>query len=532
MSKEYSFSLEQKLRAYAASGALPMHMPGHKRNSTVLDLSSLQDIDITEIHGFDDLHDPSGILQESQSAAAALYGADSSFYLVNGSTAGILAGISACVKPDDRILMARNCHLSVYHAVILNSLHPDYIWPPVDPAYGIAGSIEACEIEQALDAAKQENDPYAAVVITSPTYEGVLSDVRQIARICHAYGVPLVVDEAHGAHLSVKGSDVAADNNANCGAELQPKEAVAEKQAAAVFHFPHSAIALGADIVIQSLHKTLPAPTQTGILHCRSSIVSADHIKRMLDIFQTSSPSYIFLCGIENALRFRSNAGWDAEWLEDLKHFYERTEDLKALRIVPPGPGTACFGREPSKIVISAVGTGHTGNELMSMLREEYSIEAEMAAGSYVIAMTGAGDTKETLERLVAALKAIDAAWSGSEDDHGSGISEREFGQCRGGEDRNREENDPAEPIVSVPHTNISMPPADAFHSLSKPVNLRAAEGMISGGIVTIYPPGIPVIAPGEKITGEIIDALMAARRSGLHVTGLMDGKRIKTVRK
>lgn len=521
MKQTSAFTLEQKLRTYAASGALPMHMPGHKRNSAVFDMTALQDIDITEIHGFDDLHDPAGILQESQSAAAALYGADRSFYLVNGSTAGILAGISACVKPGDRLLMARNCHLSVYHAVILNALRPDYLWPPVDPAFGIAGSMEPRRIEQALAAAKQEDDPYAAVVLTSPTYEGVLSDVRQIARICHAYGVPLVVDEAHGAHLSVKSTDAAAGCLVNDSMETQPMGAAAEKQDAEGACFPYSAIALGADCVIQSLHKTLPAPTQTGILHCRSGIIDTENVKRMLDVYQTSSPSYIFLCGIENALRYRSDAGWDAEWLGNLKHFYVRTEDLKALRIVPPGPGAVCFDREPSKIVISAAGTVHTGNELMTVLREKYKIEAEMAAGSYVIAMTGAGDTKDTLERLAAALEAIDAAWSGSGKTSGSGIPEKESGQGRTGEDQNEKNKTLVQKTTAVPRMNRSMIPAEAFYRDSEPVDLRAAEGKISGGIVTIYPPGIPVTAPGEEITGEIIARITAALREGLHVTGL-----------
>ncbi|MBQ6360942.1 MAG: aminotransferase class I/II-fold pyridoxal phosphate-dependent enzyme [Lachnospiraceae bacterium] len=537
MSTDYDFNLEQQLHTYVASDALPMHMPGHKRNSGVFHMSALQDIDITEIYGFDDLHDPSGILKDSQSAAAALYGADRSFYLVNGSTVGILAGISACVKPGDRILMARNCHLSVYHAVILNALRPDYIFPPVHPDYGFAGSIKPRDIEAALAAAEQAGEQHSLVVVTSPAYEGVISDIRQISEICHAYNVPLLVDEAHGAHLSVKGKETA--ETACSGKTVlgerpgteNRKSGTVEDAGTAVPYFPFSAISLGADIVVQSLHKTLPAPTQTGILHCRAGFVEPEKIKRYLDIYQTSSPSYVLLCGIENALRFRSRPDWDGEWLESLNRFYKKTGNLKTLRIIPPGGAGIFFDRDPSKIVISAAGTGRTGNDLMTVLREEYNIETEMAAGSYVIAMTGAGDTKESLDRLAEALKAIHAAWTGCEEDHGSGMPEKESFQCRTGEEREVKKNNPVWETAAASRMNKSMTPAEAFHRDSEPVNLRDAEGKTAGGIVTVYPPGIPVIVPGEKITSRIIEVLIEALQSGLHVAGLAGRERIKTVK-
>ncbi len=492
MKKTPSFTLEQQLRTYAASGVLPMHMPGHKRRSSVFSVPDIQDIDITEIHGFDDLHDPSGILLESQSAAAALYGADRSFYLVNGSTAGILAGISACVKPGARILMARNCHLSVYHAVILNSLRPDYIYQPVHPVYSFAGSIEPQKIEAALKTAAEANDQYSLVVITSPTYEGVVSDIRQISGICRDYNVPLVVDEAHGAHFSVRRTACGPDEGTDIGSN---ESGTAEDTAG---HFPISAISLGADIVIQSLHKTLPAPTQTGILHCRGSLVSPDSVKRFLDIYQTSSPSYIFLCGIENALQYREKADWDAEWIGMLNCFYEKTENLKTLRMIPPGKTELFFDRDPSKIVISAAGTGCSGNELMTALREEYGIETEMAAGDYVIAMSGAGDTGENLDKLEMALIDLDRKYDSYQT---AGLTETAS-------------------LADVQSEYI-LPPAQAFYAPCESVPVRASVGRIAQDIVTVYPPGIPLIVPGERISPEMAELIINAGSAGLHVTGM-----------
>ena len=217
--------IEQKLKALAQSDVYPFHMPGHKRQ-----LSGFfpYEFDITEIEEFDNLHHAKGLLLEAQQYAAQMYQSWKAYYLVNGSTCGILAAISAVTTKGGRILVARNCHKAVYNAIYLRGLKAEYVYP-VATHYGIQGQIQATDVERKL----VEKPDIQAIVITSPTYDGLVSDIRAIADLAHTHGIPLIVDEAHGAHF---GLDEA---------------------------FPDNATVLGADAVIMSVHKTLPAPTQT-----------------------------------------------------------------------------------------------------------------------------------------------------------------------------------------------------------------------------------------------------------------------------
>ena len=235
--------LLERLSTYAASDVYPFHMPGHKRQ-VKMGITSAPNpfsVDITEIDGFDNLHHAEDILKESMNSAAAVYGADRSWYLVNGSTCGILAAIAAAVKPGEKILMARNSHKSAYHAVILNQLEPVYLYPEEVPEFQIPGGIEPEQVERAL----LEHPEIRAVFVTSPTYEGIVSDIQGIAATAHRHGAALIVDEAHGAHLPFGDGS----------------------------YFPDGALQEGADLVIQSLHKTLPSLTQTAILHLKSQIL-------------------------------------------------------------------------------------------------------------------------------------------------------------------------------------------------------------------------------------------------------------------
>ncbi len=271
--------LLERLSTYAASDAYPFHMPGHKRQ-VKMGITSVPNpfsVDITEIDGFDNLHHAEDILKESMNSAAAVYGADRSWYLVNGSTCGILAAIAAAVKPGEKILMARNSHKSAYHAVILNQLEPVYLYPEEVPEFQIPGGIEPEQVERAL----LEHPEIRAVFVTSPTYEGIVSDIQGIAATAHRHGAALIVDEAHGAHLPF------GDGN----------------------YFPDGALQEGADLVIQSLHKTLPSLTQTAILHLKSQILDAKKVEQYLSVYQSSSPSYILIASMENCVRYMAEKG-------------------------------------------------------------------------------------------------------------------------------------------------------------------------------------------------------------------------------
>ena len=249
--------LYDKILEYTESDFYPFHMPGHKRN--VLDVDNPYFYDITEIDGFDNLHNPQGILKDKMDAAKEFYDSDKTFFLVNGSTCGIMAAISSVVKEKESVLVARNCHKSVFSAIYINNLDVQYVLPDYIERYGIDGGISPSKVEMMLD----KNPEIKAVIITSPTYEGVVSDVEKIAEIAHSRNVVLIVDEAHGAHFGMHKA------------------------------FPKSALSQGADIVIQSLHKTLPALTQTAIMHVKSRLVDIKKLEAMISVFETSSPSYV-----------------------------------------------------------------------------------------------------------------------------------------------------------------------------------------------------------------------------------------------
>ena len=246
-------NLYEKLNELAKSDIYPFHMPGHKRQLQESPFDVISKIDITEITDFDDLHEPEGILKEEQEFAAGLYGADHTYYIVNGSTCGVLTAISAVCRWGDTIVMARNCHKSAYHAAYLQNLKVEYVEPQRSEEGYPAGPVLAEEIEHALQRAEKKQAA-RAVILTSPTYEGVLSDISAIAEIVHAHHAVLIVDGAHGAHLGFSAE------------------------------FPQSAVSQGADLIIQSLHKTLPAMTQTALLHVCGNRVDLQHVQQYLDI--------------------------------------------------------------------------------------------------------------------------------------------------------------------------------------------------------------------------------------------------------
>lgn len=467
--------LYEKLTEYCSSDAYPFHMPGHKRNPEMIrkllggvsgDGMPYQ-IDITEIDGFDNLHHAEEILLEGQNRAADLYGAEESFYLINGSTCGILASVFACTSQKGKILMARNCHKAVYHAVELRELETVYLYPQLfsdgdtiwQGAAQINGSIDPADVEQAL----KKNSDIEAVVITSPTYDGVVSDVKRIAEIAHHYGIPLIVDEAHGAHFG--------------------------------FHpyFPENSLKLGADLVIHSLHKTLPSLTQTALLHRgKNSLISSERVRKYLDIFETSSPSYVFMAGMDQCIRLIKEQG--EELLElyagRIQKFREETAVLKHIHLLP------CRKMDPGKLVIAA--DGLNGQELAEILRKEYHLEMEMAAAGYVIALTSLADTDEGFLRLKNALIHIDEILSTTYVERGA-----ETGIGRD-----------AEQVMTI---------AQAAGCRKQTMNLADSAGQVCGEYIYLYPPGIPLAVPGERITERLITHILNVQQKGLEIQGLRD---------
>ena len=287
--------LDRALMEYCNSDAYPFHMPGHKRQT--MGNWNCEAIDITEITGFDNLHHAEGILLEAQQRAAQTFGADESFFLVNGSTAGLLAAVCGTVKKGGRLLMARNCHKAVYHAVYLMELQTEYLYPE-QTEFGIQGSIAPEQVQRMLE----QYPDTQAILLTSPTYDGVVSDIAAIAEIVHAHQIPLIVDEAHGAHFGFSE------------------------------RFPKKAISYGADLCIESVHKTLPAYTQTALLHYRKNPwVDLERVKRYLGIYQSSSPSYVLMAGIDRCTRILREQGTTlfAAFEQQLHDFYQSCENLQ-----------------------------------------------------------------------------------------------------------------------------------------------------------------------------------------------------------
>jgi len=366
--------LYDKLKEYSLKGVYPMHMPGHKRNSEALLPGLPYDIDITEIHGFDDLHVPRGILLETSQLAASLYGSDKAFLLVNGSTVGIISAIGALTTRGDKILIAGACHWSVTNAATLFGLIPVFLPSETDYESGVSLSIDPSAVESEIE--KEQN--IRLIVVTSPSYEGIVSDISSIADVSQSCGIPLLVDSAHGAHLGFSKK------------------------------FPVSAVTAGADVVVMSLHKTLPALTQCSLMHVSGERVSHEEIARMLSVLQTSSPSYVLMASIDHCLRLLAS---DRERLfneyeQNLEYFAREIASLKNLFVL----GNArLFAHDPGKIVIVTKNTALSGFELADILRSENKIELERACAEYAIAMTSICDSKEGFTRLAKALREIDS---------------------------------------------------------------------------------------------------------------------------
>ena len=366
--------LFSKLKKYAASGVYPFHMPGHKRNPEFMSPELLCDIDITEIYDFDDLHNPQGILRDTAGLAAELYGSLEAILLINGSTVGILAGIGAHTKRGDKILTDINCHRSVTNAAELFGLEVAFITPEIDEQSGVPCSITPESVEAAL----RDDKSIKIVVLTSPSYEGVVSDVKTIADITHKARALLFVDCSHGAHFGV--SDAA----------------------------PESPVTLGADIVVVSLHKTLPALTQSSLLHICSERANVSATKHLLSILQTSSPSYILMASIDSCLQLLKTDSRQlfSDYEQNLKDFYSKVK--AGCKHLSFPDSSSFFGYDMGKIVIVTKNSELSGTELSDILRKQHKIELERACDNYAIAMTSICDTPEGFMRLADALVEID----------------------------------------------------------------------------------------------------------------------------
>lgn len=428
----------KKLNENFKADVYPFHMPGHKRRLYPEGFENVYGCDITEIEGFDDLHNPNDLIKEVMDEAKNFYGTKATYYLINGSSCGNLAAICALTEFGDKILMAKNCHKSVYNAVKIRNLNADIVNTDDN------GEVHLEEVKKHLDI---NGDAIKLCIITSPTYEGVISDIRSIAKLCKEKGVKLIVDEAHGAHLLTE-------------------------------DFPASAIKCGADIVIQSLHKTLPSLTQTALLHVCSDEIDQNKIREYLGVFESSSPSYVLMGSIDSCVSYMKEHGEKElnEFSNRLDDFYERVSGIKILSI---NRYKEAYKYDKSKIVIGlskeyrdefdkAYKNGF-GVVLGNVFRYRYGIEIEMSAKDYVIIMTSIADKQEGFDRLKEVILSIDKLLS---DDM----------ECF----KDIDELERKKHNVDIDYLKSSI------HDKSQ----------IS---VYVYPPGVPIIANGDIITEDAI---------------------------
>lgn len=443
------------LKKQSENGRIPFHMPGHMRKKFPYLVG--EDIDFTEIDGLDDLHAPNGILGDAMDNTARVFGARKAFFLVGGSTVGILSAVYAVANGGKTVVAARNCHKSVYNALTLTGSKVKYIYPE---RHHIGFSLEITP--QSVKSALAETPDAAAVIVTSPTYDGVVSDIKSIAEICHESDVPLIVDAAHGAHLGFLDSSVP------------------------------SPVKCGADIVVTSLHKTMPSLTQTGLLLHSGNLADEEKIASALGIFETSSPSYILMASIDGCVRSYDNKRLFSDWYERLEKIRRAAENTAVTLTVPQS-----FAFDESKLIVSA--GGYTGAELAEILREKHNIEPEMVSENYVLLLTGAGLGNIQVDSVSAFFASLPK--------------------------RN-------EIILqlsnSIPVCESVMTMAEACVRESEDIQASAAVGRVSADMLTPYPPGIPLVVPGEVISSTVVEYIEKLYSEGAKTVtprGHYDGK-------
>lgn len=447
------------------SSPIPFHMPGHKIGKGIPNefLKDLHQLDMTEIPGLDNLHFPEGVIKEAQELAAKVFGADYTSFLVNGSTCGIHAAILGLCKPGDRLIVSRDCHKSVIGAMMLASVTPIYIAPEYDSMFGVSSFV----LPSIVDSTLKNNPDAVGVVLTRPNYYGLCSDIRTISDVVHSYGKFLIVDEAHGAHLKFSTK------------------------------LPCSALEADADVCIQSAHKTLPALTQGAYLHIKGPRVDVDKVKFVLRLIQTSSPSYILMAFLDIARAIMESYGSELieNLLKDITCFEKmlyRDTGYELLSAQPLSAGDV----DKTRIVVNVRNTGKTGFFIEKFLRNRFNIQVEMSDLHNIVCISTVADGLKEFESLYTALKQI----------------EKQFN------------NSSKLPDIYMKEVNISPQAVELgniMHRKYKKANLTESVGEVSRGIITPYPPGVPVICPGEVITEEAVQYILGVIRAGGTVNGV-----------
>lgn len=456
------------LQQYAGKDFLRLHMPGHVgKGIKQHELCRLAVLDLTEIPGLDDLHLPTGVIKESQELLARAFGAVKSYFLVNGATSGIHTLFLALNQEGSKVLLPRNAHRSFYGGLVLSGATPVYIPVQVEAELGIALTVTAEDVNRLLILNPEVNN----VFISSPSYYGTGSDIEAIASITISHNKLLLVDEAHGAHFTFSR------------------------------HYPQTALESGADGVINGLHKTLPVLNQGASLHLSARLAGDSRIVKSLSLLTTTSPSYPILASIELARQFMEKNGESI-----LEKSYQLSQEYRQK--INAITGLNCCEQElqavtgvtvldPLKMLVSVRGSSLDGYQFAALLRERYGIQVELEGTNFILAMFSLFHDRNDWEKFYQALQVIAATYPG------------------------RRKTWPKVKMPPMPSRMLT--PRQAFMALSHQVPIKDALNRVAAELITVYPPGIPCILPGELIDQEMMDYIIYLRKSGARLQGPQD---------
>ncbi|MDA8098813.1 MAG: aminotransferase class V-fold PLP-dependent enzyme [Nitrospiraceae bacterium] len=467
----------------AESRKVSFHTPGHKSGKGIATRfrkfvgPRVFSIDLTTLDEVDSLQNPTGVIKEAQELAAKAAGADRSYFLVNGTTVGNHAMVAATTGPGDKVLIARNCHRSVLTGLIVSGAQPVFFQPLFDRNLKLTLNVTFDTVKAAIDA----NPDARALLITSPNYYGLCTDIERIIPYAHEHGMIVLVDEAHGPHL-----------------KFNPK-------------LPKCALDAGADLCVQSTHKIVGGMTQASMLHAKAGRINIDDVTNTLKLLQTTSPSYILMASLDLA---RMQMATEGKKL--LNRAIKLAEDARTE--INKIPGITCFTKEMAKqagmadmdvtkLTITVSDLGLSGYHVSQMLNTRFGIQVEMADPFHVLVIVSIGDRQEDLTRLVEALKVISAE---------TGLQGALL---------------PLDKVHPPSLTNrFAMTPRKAFYYDTELVPVNRAAGRVCAEIVTVYPPGIPLFVPGEEISADAIEYITNMAGWGAIIDGLNENNSLVRV--
>lgn len=469
MDKDFA-PIAEAMKKYSEDGALAFHTPGHKQGlgahfllkKLITDEGLRREVSLME--ELDDLHDPQTCIKHAQELAADLWNADSAFFMVNGTTSAVQAMIMATLNPNDLVLVPRNAHRCVMSGLILSGARPIYLMPEYDSNFNISLNLSVETVKEAV-----EHYPQAkALIIVSPNYYGVAADLPEISKFLHEHGMLLLVDEAHGAHLRFSDK------------------------------LPISAIEAGADISAQSTHKLLGSMTQTSMLMVKSNLVDIERVKKVVSLLQSTSPNYLLLASLDIArLQMQESGKVLIERAIHLsQHLRSEIENIEGLTTFDHIDN---FSLDLTKVTVNVNGLGLTGIEAEKILRYNYKIQCELSDLNNLLFLITYADDDNVINKLINSLQ---------------DLSKHKI------IDKLKTKNHYA---LRIKHYALTLTPREAFYAQTKTVTLNEAVNKICAEEVTFYPPGIPIIYPGELLTPEIVEYIVENKKIGRRLIGASD---------